>query len=148
LRRLGGLIAAMLVTATAFATAATAPAPAEADAHWCSALAYLLDDTPQHGVTVTVTCSAVVRELRISIPSARRLAGTTAKTTSRRRSCKPAGTTAVCRLRLPAEAGIALVAIATPAPRLGQVVVFGATFANGTQNRLRLTITGPPGDDG
>jgi hypothetical protein len=147
LRRVGGLTGAMLVTATALAIASAAPARAEADAHWCSALAYLLDDTPQHGVTVTVTCSAAVHELRISIPSARRLAGTTAKTVSRRRACKLAGTTAVCRLRLPAEAGIALVAIASPAARLGQAVVFGATFANGTQTRLRLTVTGPPGDD-
>ena len=146
MRRIGVLTVATLVTALALGTASAEPARAEADAHWCSALAYLLDDTPKHGVTVTVTCSAAVRELRISIPSARRLTGTAATTASRRRACKLAGTAAVCRLRLPAEAGIALVAVANPAARLGQVVVFGATFANGTQTRLRLTIPGPPGD--
>jgi hypothetical protein len=139
----------MLVAAGALASLSASPARSGPTANWCSALAYRLENTPRHGVTVTVTCSAAVRELGISIPSARRLAGATAQTATRRHTCKiPAGTTAVCRIRLPADAGVAITAVAIPAPRIGGTVVFGATFAGGARTKLRLTVTGPPGDDG
>ena len=139
----------MLVATAVVAALSAAPTRADTFGSWCSALAYLLDGTPRGSVTVTVTCSGTVRELRISIPSARGLAGATALGASTRRPCRiTAGRTAVCRLRLPAEEGVAITAVAVPAARIGRSVVFHAFFANGTQTTLRLTITGPPGDDG